>query len=861
MAKIQFKISAKAARLIGRENITGVDGAIIELVKNAYDADATCVYLLYDIKYPYLAQTFDYQIISSDLSEDEMRIFSRLYHVENGLFYKISKDKYIETNINESEIIDDISEQYTELELSVQRILFARNKIVLIDNGCGMSKEIVENSWMRIGTNYKETNFISERGRIKTGAKGIGRFALDKLSMASTMFTKSDREKMVRWNIDWEQFSNFKLLNEIDAEIEESDNNYVDVVKSIIGDHFTEISKYNWSTGTIIVLNPLREPWNERLFKKVNTCINNLNPIDNEDSFDIFVDNQFNKELSMIATKYEMKKRDYDYRVSSHYDGNETVHITIERNEMITDLFSFNQDYPLYKVTKELNTNDFWKRSKLLSPNYSRENYSKPFCYSLPIKGFIEEYDIETVKSIGPFSFEFYFLKTMKSDYRIIKNVIKKDRKNLLERNAGIKLYRDNFKVRPYGEEGELFDWLGLSELAQRQPAPVSHQSGQWNVPPYQLIGNVSIGRKTNPLLYDMANREGLVRNDQYYIFVDILLGIIKQFENDRQLYYREYSKWIEENKPTGISEIVTSIIQEESSDESWSEGSKSKSDEDSSQGNASKGFTYTEEQYKQAVKEVYRSKKITEEVLQLLMAFSASGIITNTFSHELGRVSEKIGDRMLHVKSCIDDILEYKPYVGDEIFDPYPVIEDALNNDLVMKSWLDITMKAIKDKKYDEERIDLAVAINEINQIWQPLMEKKYINISFFEKEQCEMYFISIAKIDLFTLINNLNLNSAYFLEQKMVDERKINYSLETKDGSISLKMTNNGPALDEKYKHTPNSIFLARETSKGEEGTGLGLWIVDRIVDKYNATISVLDMDDGFGLEIKFNQEADYD
>ena len=63
-------------------------------------------------------------------------------------------------------------------------------------------------------------------------------------------------------------------------------------------------------------------------------------------------------------------------------------------------------------------------------------------------------------------------------------------------------------------------------------------------------------------------------------------------------------------------------------------------------------------------------------------MAFSASGIITNTFSHELSRVSEKVGDKMLHVRSCIDDILNYQPYNGDEIFNPYPVIEDALEND-----------------------------------------------------------------------------------------------------------------------------------------------------------------------------------
>ena len=100
--------------------------------------------------------------------------------------------------------------------------------------------------------------------------------------------------------------------------------------------------------------------------------------------------------------------------------------------------------------------------------------------------------------------------------------------------------------------------------------------------------------------------------------------------------------------------------------------------------------------------------------------------------------------------------------------------------------------------------------------------------------------------------------MNSAYFLEQKTVKERKIEYAISVNDSKIRLTMINNGPTLDEKFKHTPNKIFLARETSKGEEGTGLGLWIVDRIIDKYNATINVLDLSDGFGIEIFFNQEA---
>ena len=38
--KIPFKVSARTARLIGRENIATSKGAIIELVKNGYDADS-----------------------------------------------------------------------------------------------------------------------------------------------------------------------------------------------------------------------------------------------------------------------------------------------------------------------------------------------------------------------------------------------------------------------------------------------------------------------------------------------------------------------------------------------------------------------------------------------------------------------------------------------------------------------------------------------------------------------------------------------------------------------------------------------------------------------------------------------------
>lgn len=51
MVKIPFKVSARTARLIGRENVATPKGAVIELVKNGYDADSRYSIVYIDNKY------------------------------------------------------------------------------------------------------------------------------------------------------------------------------------------------------------------------------------------------------------------------------------------------------------------------------------------------------------------------------------------------------------------------------------------------------------------------------------------------------------------------------------------------------------------------------------------------------------------------------------------------------------------------------------------------------------------------------------------------------------------------------------------------------------------------------------------
>ena len=144
MPKIPFTVSARTAKLIGQENFTNAQGAVVELVKNAYDADASnCI------------------------------------------------------------------------------IVFENDSLYIIDDGTGMTEEVIQNEWMTIGTNNKEKSHTTEKGRVKTGAKGIGRFALDRLGTKTTIYTFSEESNnSLIWKVAWGNFNQEDIaIHEVKANI------------------------------------------------------------------------------------------------------------------------------------------------------------------------------------------------------------------------------------------------------------------------------------------------------------------------------------------------------------------------------------------------------------------------------------------------------------------------------------------------------------------------------------------------------------------------------------------------------------------------------------------------------------------
>ena len=93
--KIPFKVSARTARLIGRENIASSKGAIIELVKNGYDADSKLSIVYFDNKYSTVLNKITYQYLKNlvSLGIDETEILS-LYEkdLENEDVYILKRE-------------------------------------------------------------------------------------------------------------------------------------------------------------------------------------------------------------------------------------------------------------------------------------------------------------------------------------------------------------------------------------------------------------------------------------------------------------------------------------------------------------------------------------------------------------------------------------------------------------------------------------------------------------------------------------------------------------------------------------------------------------------------------------------------
>lgn len=170
--ELRFQVDARHVRQLGQQLVGDKVTALVELVKNAYDADAETVTLNFDLG-------------------------AKAWADESGTIYTVWSA---------------IPQKLRDAGNSKLRLL--EGLLTVDDDGSGMSLDTIANSWMRIASAEKEDHAISPRfGRARAGRKGIGRFSAESLGRhlvlrttvfgdASVTSVRFDWEKDYRSGID-----------------------------------------------------------------------------------------------------------------------------------------------------------------------------------------------------------------------------------------------------------------------------------------------------------------------------------------------------------------------------------------------------------------------------------------------------------------------------------------------------------------------------------------------------------------------------------------------------------------------------------------------------------------------------------
>ena len=408
--KSYFEPTGRLIMSIGKDLIKDLPAALVELVKNAYDADATYV--------------------------------------------KITYKK------NEKEL-----------------------KITVEDDGHGMSQYTVINAWMVPSTNYKLEKKKSPKGRIYQGRKGIGRYAVSLLGNKLEMITIRDGLKTTAF-FDWDKFNSEKKLSEIPITITTSET--------------TD------STGTKLIITNEYD----------NTLVDEISEIEVQ---------KIEKELSKLLLNIK------DFRIKVYYEN----------------FFSDNKK----NICKEISQLEFkntwhYKLSGIIHSNFTYElTYTNFYTKEEKIfKGSFADNLLNNFVSCGEIIVDYRVYDKDPSGIEVIMNFInenqntnlsKTDIKNILVDQSGISIFRNDFRIRPYGDKG--FDWLNLDSKRVQNPS--------LSIGSEQISGRISIESEESSGLKEKSARDGLYENSSFYTLQRIADLSLNLLEKERFKYRQKIVK------------------------------------------------------------------------------------------------------------------------------------------------------------------------------------------------------------------------------------------------------------------------------------------------------------------------------
>jgi signal transduction histidine kinase len=782
-----FKVTARTVLELGSELISSDIIAFYELIKNGFDAKTTEGV---DIKFNIVLRRNSYLSLRAR-TERARKIALEESKKSTGTKTKTVASDTVETivtsalrllatdadlgHLQRAQSLLEQASTYQKIEKALEAI-YNMNSITVSDRGSGMSIQDLQNSFLVIGTpsRKKEVDAALQNGASETpylGEKGIGR--LSAMRLGEKLRVETSRANDVAMNcltINWADFA------EIDAMLSDIK------ITPEIGESKPE---KDWS-GTRIIIGDLSEDWTlDRVKQMANHDFSRL--------IDPFLDPKMRPRIGLYWN---------EERISIPWMPKvllDKAHATASGTYQIID------GVPELKCTVEVRNLGFPHPIEV-------EPYLIPVeDLTSALIGTSAELPESALQSIGPFSFQTYWFnrKLLTAIEGIGDLSVVREQQ---QRWSGILLFRDSFRVFPYGENED--DWLGLDRKALAR-------SG-YTLNKLQFVGRVEISRVLNPLLVDQTNREGLRETPEQQIFVGIMQYVIQD------LLFRSMKHVERQYKGQKID--LSDAKKEVASLDSRAKSALGKLRKIAPPGDPSIEelqqtlFEFSEfaERARQRIEEV-------EQESRQMIEMAGVGLMVEVVAHELARASENALENLealrgknipVEVKAKLDSLRAQMKSLGKRvrILDPMSISGRQRIESFDLKELIKNTIDA-HEAQFERHKI--------------------FGKLNFPENP----VFVRTVKGMVVQIIENLISNSKYWLDLKSNApasfKPKIEITLLANPPTIIFE--DNGPGIaPENSERVFRSFFSLKEKTKRR---GLGLFIAKECAEYMGGTL-VLDL-----------------
>lgn len=776
MPKLTLGVHPRVVFQLGESLVTDPVQALLELVKNSYDADATLV------------------------------------TVE------------VDTHVKESDL---------------------QGRIVVEDNGIGMSEQTIIDGWLTISVSPKAA--MKESGqktlrhhRVPLGDKGVGRLGTQRLGHRLTIRTFEDQKPDKKRSrepvsghelvIDWRAYDGVDRLDKVEFRLD-------DVEEEL--------------AGTRLMIEGLKDSaeWRGDGKKRLGAELSKLvSPFDPPKSLslDIRVDDA-PVELSQVdrIVRRAALSSWHIWFDGTHLNIDGSIRATFVRpnrknQEEWRTLIIDDSGEHFYKVLKQ---DPAARDLGLCSPSSSEV---ARFQFALDA----DELDARIAPSAdgeapGPFdaSFETFSLGRLEvqevvdeflNSEDIEHHVFTKEAeyRTLMKDLAGVRVYRDGFGIRVSG------DWVDLGSA-------FTSAQNFYALRPANTIGYVNISAESNQSLVETTDREGFVHNGAYNTFVGLLAEAIKYINRCQGLVGRSWDKLKKEVDRSNAGIPVERPIRQVASGlaETVRRGEQLRTELQRARttiGTVAKstpGLTDAED----AVEEVARlldrlpeakaQADVVESELKEIERNQAQyvemiglGLTAEALAHELSiavnrldAATRAIGSKQRSAKRATPE--ELASYIVDV---QYAIA--ALRKQL---AHLDPSLRYARDQRKD---VAVGQFLMDIAEYHRSRWEKTKIELDVRVEDDFE---ICVNPGRMTQVFDNLILNSEHWVRQSKKKPARIEIVV----SDPFVEVSDSGPGVHDSVRDSLFEPFVTRKPKR--EGRGLGLFVVRQLLDLENSEI----------------------